>query len=107
MRVKKLIKFIQDSIQMLCDEPDMDILKSKLSFHQLKNYTITADGTKYQNPYDIHIPAGGSNNNNDLVILFDYDHNSKLVILLDIGTHDNLNLNLNASTTIDNELIWL
>ncbi len=103
--VKKLTKSIQDSIQMLCKESDMDILKSKLSFHQLNNYTITVDGIKYENPYDVHVPGGGSNNNNDLVILFDYDHDNKLVILLDIGSHNSLNIN--GSAAIDDELIWL
>lgn len=103
--VKRLTKSIQDSIQILCKESDMDALKSKLSFHQLNNYTITVDGTKYKNPYDVHVPGGGTNNNNDLVILFDYDHDNKLVILLDIGSHNSLNIN--GSVDMDNELIWL
>ncbi|MCM1226402.1 MAG: hypothetical protein NC320_03125 [Clostridium sp.] len=101
----KIRKAIFSAIQMLCDESDMDILKSRLSFHQLNNYTITVDGIKYRNPYDIHVPGGGTNNNNDLVILFDYDHDNKEVILLDIGSHNSLNIN--GSTDIDNELIWL
>lgn len=101
----KIKKAILSTIQMLCAESDKDILKSRLSFHQLNNYTITADGTKYENPYDVHVPGGGTNNNNDLVILFDYDHDNKLVILLDIGSHNGLNIN--GSVDVDNELIWL
>ena len=105
----KLTRTIRESmiasIEMLCNESDMDILKSKLRFHQLHNYTITVDGVTYKNPYDIHLPGGGSNNNNDLVILFDYDHGNKQVILLDIGQHKKLKLS--SSIHIDNELIWL
>lgn len=103
--VKKVAQSIQDTLKLLCIESDMDILKSRLSFHQLNNYTITFDGIKYKNPYDIHVPCGGSNNNNDLVILFDYDHENKQVLLLDIGSHNKLDIN--GSAYIDEDLIWL
>lgn len=101
----KLQKAIKSTINMICNESDLQILQSRLSFHQLHNYTLTVDGVKYENPYDVHVPTGGSNSNNDMVILFCYNHDKRQVMLLDIGTHDNLNLN--ASTTIDNDLIWL
>ena len=78
-RVKKIGISINKTIEMLCNESDMDILKSKLHFHKLNNYTLEVNGTKYEDPYDIHIPGGGSNNNNDLVILFDYDHVAKQI----------------------------
>ena len=103
--VPKIIMLINSSVQLLQNESDMDTLRAKLRFHKLNNYMIEVDGTKYKNPYDIHIPGGGSNNNNDLVILFDYDHEAKQILLIDIGTHNDLNLN--GSTLIDNELICL
>lgn len=106
---KKLTPKLQNAIKLtintLCMETDLQILQSRFSFHQLHNYTLTVDGVKYENPYDVHVPTGGSNSNNDMVILFCYDYDKRQVLLLDIGTHDKLNLN--ASTAIDNELIWL
>ena len=37
-------------------------------------------------------PVGGSNNNNDLVILFAYNHTEQQVVLLDIGSHKKLKI---------------
>ena len=91
-RVSKILSAITDTIDMLCTESNMDILRTRLSFHQLRNFSITVDGVKYKNPYDIHVPVGGSNNNNDLVILFAYNHTEQQVVLLDIGSHKKLKI---------------
>ena len=83
---------IQNTIEMLCSESNVDVLRTRLSFHQLKNFTMLVDGVKYKNPYDVHVPVGGSNNNNDLVILFAYDHTNHQILLLDIGSHKKLKI---------------
>lgn len=95
--IPKLKSTIDNTVDILCHESNYDILQRRLKFHRLTNFSVSISDTKYKNPYDIHVPYAGANNNNDLVIIFAYEHDTKSIILIDIGSHNKLNL---SSSTI-------
>lgn len=100
---------------VLRTEKSMEQLISKLGYHKTNSYTCVYDGIRHSNPFDVHVP--GSWTKNDVVILFTYDHDSKNVWLLDIGSHDKLFRKnkksrkkirrIQSSCDVDNELIWI
>lgn len=61
-------------------------------FHKLNSYSMSVDGTRYDNVYDVHVPMNGIGSHDNLVLLFTYDNDASILILLDIGDHQQLNI---------------